>query len=169
METIGQTIVKVLNKTFAGYIKSVSEKYKIPVDELNNLMLEILPTYKVTAFFSKKTTQKKCKNEKCEEMCIKGSRYCQEHKGGGRKKKSSEIPPLELEDVEEPQEPQEEEPEEEKPVKAKTPPPPEPVKPREKPQPQPQQKEKHAISKLKKTALKLPKTAIPDDDDDDVL
>lgn len=90
METIAQQITTVLNKTFSGYIKAISEKYpNVPEDELHKIMMEILPGYKVNSFFSKKK-EKKCKLDECKEMCIKGSLYCQAHKGGMKRKKTDE-------------------------------------------------------------------------------
>ena len=90
MEIIAQQITSVLNKTFSGYIKAISEKYpNIPEEELNKIMTEILPGYKISSFFSKKK-EKKCKLEECNELCVKASLYCQAHKGGVKRKKTDD-------------------------------------------------------------------------------
>ncbi len=100
MENIGEQIINSFNKIITNYIKLVHEKYDINEEELQTIMSEMLPGYRITTSIIKKKPPKVCKVEDCEEFCHKTSVYCEKHKGGLKKKKTvpiveekEEIPP----------------------------------------------------------------------------
>ena len=184
MESLGQSIVSTLNRVFSEYVKAVSEKYKLNNDELNQLLTDMLPGYKVNAITArKKAAPKKCKNEECNEMALKGGQYCAEHKGGKKAKKEKPKEKKEKpkkkekheehgddeheehgdEEHEEHEEHGDEEHEDDEKIEAHSPP---PKSQRKVETPKDKKSDKPKIPARKSKSTKIPKTVSADDESD---